>query len=338
MKWKLLLVFVVLQANAVNGQRWGVKTLTNLLDFNYEKLERHLGKKGFVRNTFSTEGISLWQEEQLKGDTQVISRKVSYAAAEPTKSLVYQTSSSDEFDQLEKELKSSANFFAGTKPSIDSPAYFQSRGLSFKLWKEQPDSTIVYNVFVTQKTLPNRKDIIYAEDLLELNTNEYLNAVFGKENVKLDSLAFTKTVVKKCSVLYPNTSRQAIFIWNDETNLRDLSMVMFGQQLQNTTNTKAVRLSDWRSKQGVFCGMDLQQVVRLNKGPVSFYNWSSGIAGYLASKSQGALDFEKIKMVFGCMNCNFLPLNSEKEIIQSGYALQQNQRVYVVSFVVLADH
>ena len=329
---------MVLQANAVKGQHWGAKTLANFLDYTYEKLERHLVKKGFVRNGLSTGGISIWQQEQLKEDTQIIARKVFFVASEPTKSLVYQTSSLNEYDQLERELKSSAHYFAGTNTIVDSPAYFQSGELSFKLWKEQPDSTTVYNVCVTKQSLPTKKDIVFAEDLLQLNTNEYLNTVFGKENVKLDSLAFTKTVVKKCSVLYPNTSRQAIFIWNDETNLRELAMVMFGQQLQNTTNTKAVRLSDWRSKQGVFCGMDLQQVVRLNKGPVSFYNWSTGIAGYLASKSQGALDFEKIKMVFGCMNCNFLPVNSEKEIIQSGYALQQNQRVYVVSFVVLADH
>ena len=48
------------------------------------------------------------------------------------------------------------------------------------------DSTTFYILKTSKKALPRKKDMIYAEDLLYLDSHEYLVEMFGKENVKPD--------------------------------------------------------------------------------------------------------------------------------------------------------
>ena len=89
------------------------------------------------------------------------------------------------------------------------------------------------------------REIVFAEDLLTLDSHEFLVAAFGKGNVKEDWFYFTAENRKKCSVIFPNTSRQAIFIWEDEDNRREISFILIGEQMGNEKgNQTAVMLSD----------------------------------------------------------------------------------------------
>jgi hypothetical protein len=155
--------------------------------------------------------------------------------------------------------------------------------------------------------------------------------VFGKENVKTDVFYFSETETNKCSVLYPNSNREAIFIWDDEVNMRDLDFVVIGGSLKPRVYTNSVNQvshNSWISKQGVYCGMTLKEVEKLNEAPLRFYNWDTESAGYLAPNNKG--------MVFNCLNCTFTKVANTK-ITESSFALQENQKVYVTTLIILPD-
>jgi hypothetical protein len=250
--------------------------------------------------------------------------------------LVYKTTSQQEYIDLEKELLSSGFYHFAALNDTQSTLY-QKKELALNCYSEQVDSTLFYVVNANKKTIPKLKDIVFAEDLLQLGSHEYLAEAFGSQNVKKDVFPLSLTESKNCTIIFPNTSRQAIFLWSDEENLRDISFIIIGVQLNSDKNVNAVRLSNWRSNQGVYCGMSLREMENLNKEPISFYNWQTETAGFLAPKNEGAVDFTKIKPVFNCMNCNFLYVDAGVDIIQSNYSIDENQKVYVASFVVLPE-
>jgi hypothetical protein len=316
-----------------------LKDLINLLNTNQNKIETQLQKKGYNRDfTTGNDRISYFQTRFNKKDTQPISRGVEIARSEHGVELLYQTSSSQEDSNFKKDILS-AGFHCNTvNPDPKVPVYFQKQNLVLKCFTEKVDSIVYYRVRACKKNIPKPKDIVYAEDLLQLDAQEYLTTAFGKQNVRPDSIYFTKTISKKCTVIFPNTSRQAIFIWNDQNNLREIAFILIGEQLSTEEQAaNPVMLSDWKSKQGIYCGMSLREIQNINKEPISFYNWRTASAGLLAPSNKGELNFECLKPVFNCMNCSFLYVDEKKDIIQSSYAIDENQKVYVASFVVLPE-
>ncbi|HWJ27758.1 MAG TPA: hypothetical protein VNS32_14530, partial [Flavisolibacter sp.] len=47
-------------------------------------------------------------------------------------------------------------------------------------------------------------------------------------------------------------------------------------------------------------------------------------------------DFERLCMAFNCLNCNYME-NKEPDVIQSNEAIEENQKVFVSSMVVLPE-
>lgn len=326
-----ILIFPQLvSAQAVNLKEW-----VSLLNLHPNKLETHLQKKGFKPS-------GSWSEEEVFSKIKVDSngtttRSFRLLSGDEQPLLQYTTPSRQEFQDIQQELLSSG--FHGPAHISDStqPIVYQKENYVFSVEKEQQDSTTVYQVRASRKIIPRLKDIVYAEDLLPLDSHEYLAETFGKQNVKKDLFYLSATEAKKCTIIFPNSSRQAIFLWKDEENMRDISFVLIGDQLNNNKNENAITLSDWRSSQGVYCGMSLGEIQNLNTEPISFYNWETASAGFLTPQNKGQIDFETLKPVFSCMNCSFLYVDKDVSIIQSSHALEENQKVYVASFVLLPE-
>jgi len=327
----MILSFILLQP--VSAQTIDLKELTDLLDLNRNKLEIHLQKKGFKRSGFAFDDPYFTKTKQDTAGSYV--RRFQILPSEGSFELVYETNSKDEYAVLEKELKTSGFAHSNAKPST-KPVLYQKKDLSLLCSSQQEDSITFYRIQISRKDLPQLKDLVFAEDLLQLNSHEYLAYVFGRQNVKQDMFYFTANDAKKCSIIFPNTSRQAIFLWEDQDNLRNISFVIIGEQLESETS-EAVLLSDWKSNQGVYCGMSLKEVQNLNLEPINFYNWRTESPGFLAPKNKGKIDFDLLKPVFNCMNCGFLYIDHEKDIISSNFSMEENQKVYVGSFVVLPE-
>ncbi|MFL5811209.1 MAG: hypothetical protein ACJ749_16935 [Flavisolibacter sp.] len=327
------------------GQDIDMKELTSLLDLNQAKLESHLQKRGFRRNFYEDHGdigVCYTRQEKItaKGEDRgkikntrtfrIIGREGGYE-------LAYQTTCENEDLMLKKEMHEMG--FSCAPKAGDQSILFQKQDISIESFTKKMDSSLIYVLKANKKELPRKRDIVGAEDLLQLDANEYLTEVFGKENVKTDVFYFTENETNKCSVLYPNTDREAIFIWNDESNMRDLSFIVIGGTLkpkQNTGSVNQVAHNSWTSKQGIYCGMSLKEVELLNQGPIRFYNWNTESAGYLAPNNKGAIDFNRLGIMFNCLNCNFLKVENTR-IQDSENALEENQKVYVTTLIILPD-
>ena len=318
------------------AQPLDLKDLDGLLNFNQTKLETHLEKKGFNKAGYFAAGGEVFVKTKKEKEDSIIR----YFQIEPNEfgyDLIYTTTSQQEYTGLQSEMNASGYTRSEMKANTAS-ALYQKKELSIKCLSQQVDSSLLYIIRANKKPIPRLKDIRFAEDLLQLDSHEYLASVFGSQNVKKDSFYFSPTEGKKCSVIFPNTSRQAIFLWNDEENLREISFIIIGEQINKSDeDINTVLLSDWKSKQGLYCGMSLGEVEALNKEPLSFYNWRTKSAGLLAPKNKGAIDFGRLMPVFNCMNCSFLFVDPNVDVIQSNNALEENQKVYIGSFAVLPE-
>ena len=214
--------------------------------------------------------------------------------------------------------------------------YNAKEQLTLKYSEEKQDTVQSYILSATKKLLPKIKDLHFAEDLLQLDAHIYLEALFGKHNVKEETFYFSETLQKKCSIIYPNTSRQAIFLWNDEVSLKDLAFIIIGEyENKSAQNIQSpLTLAQWKSKQGISCGMNLKELEMLNQKEINFYRWRTSMSGTLSS-NKGQIDFSKVEIVLDCLNCNFVSAQGDEEIINSTEATDQKQKWYVRSFAVI---
>jgi hypothetical protein len=344
MKRFALILAGCLLAQLSIGQDIDMKELTSLLELNQGKLESHLQKKGFRRNFYEDHGdiaICYTREEKVKAkgeDKGKIKNTRSFRiiGKEGGFELAYQTTCCDEDSMLKREMREMGFSCA---PKAGESLLFQKQDICIESFTQKIDTAIVYVLKANKKELPRKRDIAGAEDLLQLDAHEYLTDVFGKENVKTDVFYFTENETNKCSVLYPNTDKEAIFIWNDETNMRGLSFIVIGGALkpkENTGDVNQIPHNSWASRQGVYCGMTLKEIELLNQGPIRFYNWNTESAGYLAPNNKGAIDFTRLGIMFNCLNCNFVKLEDTR-ILNSENALRENQKVYVTTLIILPD-
>jgi hypothetical protein len=143
---------------------------------------------------------------------------------------------------------------------------------------EIKDSTIFFTCLLERKELPKAKDIIYAEDLLSVSSHEHLCLLFGEANVKKDTFYYSPTEINKCSILFPNTNREVVFIWNDETNYRKTAFLVIGGNSKPNSSSnfnRPIEQNVWRSRQGVYSGMSLAELQNLNGKEVRFYKLAS---------------------------------------------------------------
>jgi hypothetical protein len=318
------------------GQTVDLKELTGLLELPRVKLETHLQKRGFKRDYYaSTEsGICFTRQEKKEKKPRQSFRII------PTDNdfvLSYQTRSAEEYDNLKQEL-TKAGYVCPKKNDSVSQLY-QRWGTRIESHINVVDSTIWYELRAERKELPKMKDIVAAEDLLQLDAHQYLEAVFGRENVKQDVFYYTENETNRCSVIFPNSDMEAIFVWNDEVNMKDLAFILIGGTLKprdKLENVNAVAPNSWHSRQGIFCGMTIREMELLNKQPIRFYNWRTESAGYLAPGNRGKIDFNNLGVVFNCLNCGFTHVSND-EVLESANAIANDQKVFVKSLIILPE-
>lgn len=317
------------------GQTVDLKELTGLLDMSKMKLEAHLQKRGFKRDYYADQKLSFIRQDKKE---KKFRQSFLIEPSENDYVLTYQTRSADEYLKLKEEL-----ILEGFTRPLEQPGtsavLYQRWGTRIESSIKSVDSTVWYELKATRKTLPKWKDLLYAEDLLQLDAHQYLAAVFGKENIKTDLFYFTETETNRCSVLYPNSDREVIFVWNDEQNLKDIAFILIGGSLRpkdKIENINAVAPNSWHSKQGISCGMSLRELQKLNKEQVRFYNWHTESAGYLAPGNRGVLDFNNLSIIFNCLNCGFTNISHES-VVDSYNAIEENLKVFVNSMIILPE-
>jgi hypothetical protein len=326
----ILILFVLCYSTAFAQVDLG--DIASLMDQPKKKIEHYLHKKGFTRESYPYASEVVFTSQYVE-DSVVISRSFQFVFKEDAMQMLYKTTSFKELQNWKKELHETATPFNRNETGL---FYNAKEHLTLKCSEEMQDTVQSYTLSATKKVLPKIKDLAFAEDLLQIDAHIYLEALFGKHNVKEETFYFSETLQKKCSIIYPNTPRQAIFLWNDEASLKDIAFIIIGEyENKSSQNVQSpLTLAQWKSRQGIICGMNLRELELVNQNEVSFYKWRTSMSGTL-STNKGLIDFTRIEIVLDCLNCNFVSAQGDGMVISSIEANEQKQKWYVRSFAVV---
>jgi hypothetical protein len=333
---------LLISCNLSFGQQWSAKDLMEFTHFSVNKFDAYMGKKEYKRDYYSPqESKNVYNYEQRKKKGNEALRTIAFQEEEGKTSIHYQTSLEQEKSQLLQQLNAIGfrSYEINKHKERDQGLLLQYRDMRAYTSIEQKDSITFYTFKIERQALPKLKDIAYAEDLLPLASHEYLAYIFGEDAVKKEVFYYSETETNKCSVLFPNTNKEVIFIWNDEKNYSNTAFMMLGGQLKadGKVNTNyAIEHNSWRSRQGIYSGMSLLELQKLNEGPVNFYGWHVEQAGMLAPKNQGKIDFNRIGLVLNCLNCNDVRYQ-QTSIVSSERQLKEERKIYVATIIILPE-
>ena len=318
------------------GQGFSLNDLVNFTGYTPSRFENSISKKGYRMDGYANgaEGLSFtWRNKKRETTAE---KSIFKSDKEDKATIAYHTTLADEFNNLSQQLKEEGyHYTEGAKKTV-----YQKGSITILPQKKEDGEKTVYSVSVERKALPKAKDLHFAEDFLQLTSHEFLASVFGEAAVKRDQLYFSEKEVNRCSVLFPNTSMQIIFIWNDEENLRDPAFLLVGGQLLAESSVayhKQIEQNVWQSRQGIYSGMSLGELQRLNGGSINIHGWQSDRPGVVAEKNSGTIDFKNLNLVLNCLDCNEDQYYSKNEMLKSDNVLKEGRRVYVSTIIVLPE-
>ena len=342
MKKSLLFAAFILSVSCIYGQALPAANLLNALTLKASKFDDWLVKKNFFFTSTTKHGDNLVKmydykaEIKKKKPVDSIKRSIIKKDNKDEFTLTYQTASTEEFADLITQLKQAGFYCSQDEEAGDTkPLLFQYRDVTVTTFTETKDSISTCSLLFYKKIFPDPQDINYADDLLCFTSHEYLVHYFGEENVKKDIYYFSGNELAKCSVLFLNTGRQVVFIWNDEVNKRDIANLLFGgqQRLKSLMGSdKFIAESNWIFKSGIHAGMPLYELRVLNGGDIKFYGSSSVNAGIVVPDNSGKINFKKEEIVLGCMNCSDGKFASSS-ILNADDALTEGKILFILSVI-----
>jgi len=343
---KKLLLFsgLLMLCNAVIAQ---INAAINIAEVSYvpkQKFESYLTKKGFafIGTSYMADTIARdYDFPKSKAlDSIPAQRSLTSFSTKEDFSFTYRTTSLSEFRKLKSDMKAEGFFCNHEKDSLNSTSLlFQHNDVTVSLSSKILDTATEYSFCIKKQQLPSPKQISFAEDLAAFNSHEELRFYFGEKNVQKDIYYLSEKQIGKCSVLFPNTSRQVVFLWADGVNNYGLDKIYIGGQLMAESTLQYeqnVPENSWQLKDGIRQGMSLYQVRKLNDAAFNFNGGASTNSGMIFTDSTGKLDFKKENIILGCMNCND-PAFLKKAAINSDDALQEERILFVHTIILDAS-
>ena len=322
-----------------------VEAALNLTEVSYipkQKFDSYISKKGFafIGTSYKTDTIARdfgYRGAGKKGpDSIPVQRSVTSFSTKEDFSLVYRTTSVSEYQKIKTDIRKEGFFCNREKDSLTALfLLYQHNDVTVTVTSKTIDTLTEYSFAVRKQELPKPKEISFAEDLSVFNSHEYLRYYFGEQNVKKDIYYLSEQRIGKCSVLFPNTSRQVVFLWGDEVNNCSLAKIYIGGQLMAETNLKYednVPENLWQLKSGVRPGMSLYRLRMLNDAAFNFNGGNSSNSGMISTDSTGKLDFKKESIILGCMNCTDAAFY-KKAVINSDDAIQDERILFVHTII-----
>lgn len=301
-----------------------------------EKLSSYVTKIGFKTNKLTVldpEQPQFINKQNKEKITRLLSRQDTKEGA----TVAFETSSKTEYNQLKQDLQD--NQFNRVSSSVATEEEFQKENIIIKVYTPIDDSSN-YRIVIDRKAMPSASELVYAEDLLTFNSHEYLVSVFGRSNVKKDTFYFSDKEFTTCSVLFPNTFSQAIFLWEDAPNYRKTSFIIIGErwnQDQTFLNTQGAAQNKWKSRNGTFIGMSLNELVKLNNHHIELFGWNTDQPGYAALNNVGILDFRRVGIQLLCLDCKDDKYYTKTSLIKSDDLLRSQSRVYINKMILVPE-
>ena len=309
----LILVFLCPAMCIAQSQSLTVDDLLTLSSLSPQNFDNYIVKKGFsVKRRSVVEnvmGFTFFESKPSKGaDSLPINRSINLYKDGDTWCIAFHTSLMDEYLEGRNKLKN-MNFFSDVSidTSMKVPLLFQKKAVTVRASCGIEDGSPVYTFLLKKKEMPDPASIQYAEDLLKFDSHEYLVGCFGENNVKKDVYIFSENESKKCSVLFPNSSEQAVFIWDDENGFRKISYILIGGTISTPDAVQysgSFSQNKWAMKNGIYPGMRIGDLLRLNSNDFTFYGNQSEYSMMVEPKVTGSINFKWIGIGFNCFNCD----------------------------------
>ena len=339
----LLAGFCIFMMSA-NAQILTVSDFVDITSLSRHKFEAYISKKGFANMgmNYADDGPSYDYFFKRKlaagpGPSDSATRFLTNCVFNKEVSFKYRTSSPSENEAILRQLKEKG--FSSGKDNNTFSLLFQKGDMTIRSSRELEDTVLYYNFLVDKKILPALRDIKFGEDLLDFDSHENLVYTFGVTNVRSDVYYFSAHEAQKCSVLYPNSPRQAIFIWEDQANNRKLSHILIGGSLRAESSLDfnlAIPQNTWMLGNGLHVGMSLSELKSLNGDDFVFFGYDSEYPGIVVPSSRGYIDFRRTGVMLSCMNCTGSDLVS-RDMINAQQAIDLQIRMFVQALILLPD-
>ncbi len=328
--------------NASLGQVYCALNLLESSSVPRQKFESYVSKKGFAYLGSSYKSDTVARDYNFRGIgkrkiTDSIERAVTIFTTKEDFCFTYRTTSPQEYEKIKSDIKKDGFFCNEEKESLTKghSLMYQSNDVTVTLSSKPVDTLTEYSFLIRKQILPKPKEISFAEDLSVFNSHEYLRFYFGDKNVKKDIYYLSEKKIGKCSIIFPNTSRQVVFLWADEVNNCNLLKIYIGGQLMAESSMEYdqnVAENLWRLKSGIRPGMSLYQLRILNDAAFNFNAGNSSNTGMVSTDSTGKINFKKENIILGCMNCNDAAFY-KKAVISSDEAIEEERILFVHTII-----
>lgn len=303
-----------------------------------KSIDRFMAKNGFVifggKWNVDTTRTSFIQKIKKNRKEVSATQSMDIYRKDSSRYFCFHTSSPLEFIEGQKYLLKKGFYYDSSQVvGKDSAILFQKWNIDVRSINEIVDSVHRYTFILQEKKIPSA--IVYAEDLLRFDSHEFLVSYFGERNVKRDLYYFSQTELKKCSVLFGNSNRQVVFVWNDEKNLDDLAFVMVSDALPTVNSPVREGLlsnNEWKLKCGIHPGMSLKDLIKLNESDFKIYGNQSELGLMIKPEEDGKINFKKTAIMLSCKNCNTDNFLQKQEVSALAVA-RQNLPMYVFDII-----
>ncbi|HEX6848878.1 MAG TPA: hypothetical protein VF144_17960 [Chitinophagaceae bacterium] len=344
MRGYLLFLISLLLVGSLYSQDYSVKDLVYATTLPPKKQDGFLTRNKFIPGGSRTQdnvivniyNVKPGKKKKKKRDTLNIMRRLEASRTKTNSSVTYITSLKGEFLENKRILRE-GGFFCGNE-NDSSTALYQKRNLSVlaRIIPEKEMDTL-YSMAINAQELPLPDSIQFAEDLLQFYSHEYLVSVFGSVNVVKDLYYFSETEVAKCSVLFPKTNRQAVFIWEDNVNLCKPAYLVIGGNMNASTISNydgVIGENIWSSKEGIYSGMSLNSLMTLNGSSFKFYGKDAESPYLVLPENTGAINFKSNRVVLGCLNPGGSRLLNNK-MVSADEIVADNLGIYVYMMLIM---
>ena len=342
---KILLILILYNfaSGTADGQSFNIDNLVKVASLPSKDIDHFMNKNGYVLTSskLENEAMEASFSIKVKKNKPYIGpkRTINIYLKDDSKYFTLHTSSLNEYVDGQRSLIKSGFFYDTQKDvSKDTSILFQKGNTLIQATVGEDDGIPQYSFKLKVKKIPSA--IKYAEDLLQFDSHEFLVSFFGGQNVKKDMYYFSEKELKKCSVLFSGTRYQVVFVWGDENNLNNLLYILVPHALPTAGAEKKNPVTgnnEWQFRNGIYPGMDIKELLRLNEMDFNIYGNTSELAFMVKPVDNGKIDFKKTAVMLSCNNCDDIKMFNQQEVSALAVA-KKDLPMYVTDVIIYPSH
>lgn len=302
-----------------------------------QKFDHFLSKKGYIKGEsgsvvdYPVYAFQAKQNSRRKKEKTIL-RSIEKFQKGQYHTLVFRTSSLRECAALKGKLKKEGFICNDSIGTENKPLQLRKKNISVLVNTVLENTDTLYSFNFNLKELPSPDSINYANDLLQFTSHDELITMFGESNVKKDLYYYDEKEIKPCSVLFPRSDRQAVFIWDKDPTASKLASVIIGGSLRiesDMSYTSAIAQNNWSLTNGIQCNMGLKELLAMNGNDLKFYGRQSNLFMSLTPQNAGKINMEGMTIILGCHNCTGTKL-LDSETVSAEDALNNGLGMFVI--------